>query len=194
MLQSIIMPIENFLSLIQNLWFQPLLLISTHSLTCPVTIMLLKYPLHALVTVTSLNYSDHPLTSSMRLNCNHDQHIIELQDSLSSCMMIKCPLSDRTLNCAHHMACDLTCAVLRTDSERTVRMLIVRIWERGKRVPVLEPLTLMDPPTRNLWRRASNTVDGECTNTDDLSNRQVRQLAALVALVVHILVLGFDCI
>ena len=110
MLQSIIMPIENFLSLIQNLWFQPLLLISTHSLTCPVTIMLLKYPLHALVTVTSLNYSDHPLTSSMRLNCNHDQHIIELQDSLSSCMMIKCPLSDRTLNCARHMACDLACA------------------------------------------------------------------------------------
>jgi len=40
--------------------------------------------------------------------------------------------------------------VLRTDSEEMVRMLTIRIGSVGKRVPILGPLTLMDPPTRNL--------------------------------------------
>ena len=73
-------------------------------------------------------------------------------------------------------------------------MLTVQIWECGKRVPVLEPLTLMARPLGTSDGGLAIQWMGQCTNIYDLSSWQVRQFAALVALVVRILVLGFYCI
>jgi len=109
------MPIKNFLSLVQNIHFQPLSLISTCS-------MLLRYEpklpsassfsgmsLNCLApepSDTRLNYKTpiSYLSISTSLNCRHPSSY-----PLSGCMTLKCPLSDTTLNCAHHMACDLAC-------------------------------------------------------------------------------------
>ena len=79
----------------------------------------------------SLNCLDSKLplpTSGTRLNCNSTSMSLNCKPPISypsigisltyrhpssypssSCMTLNCPLSDMTLNCAHHMACDLTC-------------------------------------------------------------------------------------